>query len=265
MSSPKDERRSFSELLALMHRLRAPGGCPWDRQQTHESLLPYLIEETYEVVDAVHSRDDRELCEELGDILLQVVFHAELAAERGAFTIDDVITGIYDKLVERHPHVFGDVVVDGAAEVASNWMRIKQDKRRERDESGSVLDGVPRGMPALLRAHRLGQRAASVGFDWRSPAEVQTKINEEFDEVERATSDRRREDELGDLLFAVASYVRRHGTNAEIALHRGLDRFEERFRRLERLAAEQQADLSALSLEELEALWQRSKRELGGS
>ncbi len=266
MSSTKDERGpSFSDLLALMHRLRAPGGCPWDRQQTHASLLPYLIEETYEVVDAVHSGDDRDLCEELGDILLQVVFHAELAAERGAFTIDDVVTSIYDKLVERHPHVFGDVVVDGATEVANNWMRIKQDKRRERGESGSILAGVPRGMPALLRAHRLGQKAASVGFDWRSPAEVQTKINEELHEVECASDDRQREDELGDLLFAVASYVRRYGANAEVVLHEGLDRFEERFRRLERLAAEQQTDLAELGPEELEVLWQRCKRELDGS
>ncbi|RMF22426.1 MAG: nucleoside triphosphate pyrophosphohydrolase [Deltaproteobacteria bacterium] len=259
MSQSRDEGRLFADLVALMHRLRAPGGCPWDREQTHESLLPYLIEEAYEVVEAVHHRDDAELCEELGDVLLQVVFHAELATERGAFTINDVIAGIHEKLVERHPHVFGDVEVDGAAEVVRNWMQIKRARRRERGHRDSTLAGVPRGMPALLRAHRLGQKAASVGFDWQSPEDVRQKIDEELREVESAGSEEQRSDELGDLLFAVASYVRRYGENAELVLHQGLDRFEERFRRLERLASERGHDLSRLSADELESLWQQCK------
>ncbi|RMD84130.1 MAG: nucleoside triphosphate pyrophosphohydrolase [Candidatus Dadabacteria bacterium] len=260
------DRHSFSDLIALMHRLRAPGGCPWDREQTHESLKPYLIEEAYEVIEAIDGGDDRALCEELGDLLLQVVFHAELAAERGAFTMADVVDRLCQKLIERHPHVFADVAVSGSAEVVRNWHRIKN-RQREQERGNltqsrpSALDGVPRAMPALLRAHRLGQKAAAVGFDWKSAAAVTEKIREELAEIAGAEDRQQRNQELGDLLFAVASYVRLSGSNAETALQEGLDRFERRFRRLEELVRQNGMELQDLAPERLEALWEQVKSE----
>src|SRR5258706_8261256 len=157
--------QAFEELVRIMHRLRAPGGCPWDREQSHESIKPYLIEEAYEVAEAIDARDDRELCTELGDLLLQIVFHAEMASETQRFAIADVIQAISEKMVRRHPHVFADVEVSGADEVLRNWSRIKAEERQHSDDS-SALAGVPRAMPALLRAQRLGEKAAHAGFDW---------------------------------------------------------------------------------------------------
>ena len=270
MSEPK---KSFADLLALMHRLRSPGGCPWDAEQTHQTLRPYLIEECYEVLEALDSGADDELRDELGDLLLQVVFHAELATERGAFDIADIITGLHDKLVRWHPHVFGDVDVTDSAEVKRNWARIKtierEEKAQRRAERGeeisepvSALDGVPNALPSLLRAQRLGQKAASVGLDWKSAADVRLKIDEELDEVSAAVASGDSQaiaDELGDLLFATTSYARHLGANAEISLRTTLDRFEERVRLVEAEIRERNADASQLDEQQLDAMWQRAK------
>ena len=249
-----------------MHRLRAPGGCPWDAEQTHDTLKPYLIEEAYEVLEAIEDGGDPDLREELGDLLLQVVFHAELAAERDAFDINDIVQTLCDKLVRRHPHVFGDLELESSREVAASWTRIKAAEKAQRhagNEALSVLTGVPKGLPALVRAHRLGERAASVGFDWPSPGAVRQKIDEELAELdEAARSEGLTEiaEELGDLLFATASYARSLGLNAENVLRSSLDRFCKRFRAMEEAFSGSAENLQKASPEELDAAWQRAKR-----
>jgi len=256
----------FQELVRIMHRLRAPGGCPWDAEQTHESLKPYLLEEAYEVIEAIEDGDDRDVCEELGDLLLQVVFHAELAEERKAFTIDDVVGAISEKLVRRHPHVFGDVSVGSSAEVAANWSRIKAAEKAARgapDGPESVLAGVPSGLPALIRAHRIGEKASGVGFDWPSAAGAREKIGEELAEVDEAASSgdsAALADEIGDLLFAVASYARRSGFNAENLLRNSVARFSRRFRHMEDEFAAAERDMHDASPADLDASWERAKR-----
>ncbi len=261
------EQRRFDELVAILHRLRSPGGCPWDAEQTHDSLRPYLIEEAYEVLEALDARDDRELRDELGDLLLQVVFHSELAAERRAFTIDDVVENICAKLVRRHPHVFADVVVGSSAEVERNWSNIKKAERRERGhEHSSAIDGVPRALPSLTRAHRVGEKASSVGFDWTKADDVRAKIREELAEAEAAAEAGDEEalaGEIGDLLFAITSWARLSGVHAELALERALAKFSLRFRRLETSFREDGKELAASTAEELERAWQRAKSEVG--
>lgn len=259
-------RNDFSSLVALMHRLRAPGGCPWDAEQDHNSLRPYLVEETYEVLDAIDSHDDAELCDELGDVLLQVVFHAELAAERGAFTINDVIAGLCTKLIRRHPHVFADTVVASSQEVVANWGRIKASERRAaRTESpSSVLDGVASELPSLSRAHRLGERAARVGFDWNRPTEARAKITEELAELDAAmgSSDRAAiAHELGDLLLATVNLARLLGLNGELLARDASARFERRFRHMEAALAAEGRRMEEASPEELDARWRRAKAE----
>jgi len=270
-SQPAARQRQpeFERLVDIMHRLRSPGGCPWDAEQTHDSLRPYLVEEAYEVLEALDAGSDRELCEELGDLLLQVVFHAELAAERQAFTIEDVLRTICDKLVRRHPHVFGEVVVASTAEVLENWSRIKAAEKATRADAGtqepaaSVLDGIPAAMPALLRAHRMGEKASGAGFDWPSAAEVRSKVAEELAEVDEAIASSDPDAlarELGDLLFAVTSYVRLLGQNAETVLHRGLGRFRRRFTAMEARLAAESKDIHDVSSAELEDAWEAVKR-----
>lgn len=267
------ESKNFVDLLALMHRLRAPGGCPWDAEQTHQSLRAYLIEESYEVLEALDSGSDEDLQDELGDLLLQVVFHAELATERGAFDISDIITGLHDKLVRRHPHVFGDVDVTDSAEVKRNWARIKAVERAEKAERRakrgedislpvSAIDGVPLALPSLLRAQRLGQKAASVGLDWSCAADVRRKIDEELAEVSQAVSagdPQAIADELGDLLFAATSYARHLGANAEISLRETLNRFEERVRLVEAEIRDRGTDPARLDEKTIDEMWQRAK------
>ncbi|GIW41234.1 MAG: nucleoside triphosphate pyrophosphohydrolase [Candidatus Binatia bacterium] len=251
---------AFLELVEIMARLRRE--CPWDRRQTHRSLEPYVIEEAYEVVDAVEAGDFEELKKELGDLLLQVVFHAELAREEGRFGIEDVLVAICEKLRRRHPHVFGDVTVSGAEEVLRNWARIKAEERAERG-ADSVFAGVPRALPALLRAHRLGEKAARVGFDWRDADAVWEKVREEVAEVDRARSEGGRdrvEREVGDLLFALASFCRHLDLDAEGALRRALDRFERRFARMEELLRQRGRRVEEASPEELDAAWEEAKR-----
>jgi tetrapyrrole methylase family protein/MazG family protein len=251
----------FDELVQIMARLRAPGGCPWDREQTHRSIRKYVIEEAYEVAEAIDRDDADELCAELGDLLLQVVFHAQMASEAGGFTIDDVCRGESAKMRRRHPHVFGDVAVDGADEVVRNWEAIKA---RERGTGASAIDGVPRALPALQRAERVGEKAARVGFDWSDLEGVLAKVDEERAELAEAIAGGARERiaaELGDLLLATANLARKLDVEPEQALSGAVDRFERRFRKIEAAAKQNGADLQELSPPELDRLWEEAKRE----
>src|SRR3954466_6346166 len=212
-------KRSFDDLVQLMTRLRGPDGCPWDRKQTLPSLKPFIIEESYEVVDAI-DRDDRlDLCEELGDFLLQAVFIAEITREEGAFDIYDSVTAIHEKLVRRHPHVFGDVEARDAEQVLVNWEKLKNEERKA--ENKSVLAGVPQSLPALLKASRLTEKASRVGFDWRRAEDVFTKLDEELAEVHeaiRSGDENHVHEEIGDLLFTIANLARKLNVNPEEAL-----------------------------------------------
>jgi tetrapyrrole methylase family protein/MazG family protein len=251
----------FAELIRIMERLRGPGGCPWDREQTHQSIKPYVIEEAYEVAEAIDDNNSDELRAELGDLLLQIVFHAEMARAAGDFTIEDVVRAINEKLIRRHPHVFGDSEVKDSAEVLRNWARIKAEERQGRDDR-SIVAGVPRAMPALLRAHRLSEKASRVGFDWAGAGEVLEKVREEFSELEAAVQLGDRSDaeaELGDLLFALTSLGRHLDIQAEDALHGANDRFIRRFRYVEERLAARNQDLQDTSVQEMNTLWEEAK------
>ncbi|MGA6829257.1 nucleoside triphosphate pyrophosphohydrolase [Nitrospira sp. NS4] len=271
----------FSKLIDLMATLRAPNGCPWDRKQTHESLKPYLLEETYEVLETIDHQDDAKLREELGDVLLQVIFHSQIAAEAGTFTIDDVVDQLSTKLVRRHPHVFGD---DNAAarpangeQVLSQWEEIKKAERRAAGGPQSALDGVPKALPALLRAYQVQARASRVGFDWSHDAvgleEVFKKITEEIGELRAAlahspatpapaTGPDDIAGELGDLLFSLVNLARFIKVNPEDALRQSTDRFVERFALVESQAAAQHRALTDMTLAEMDALWENAKQRL---
>ena len=257
--------KQFDELVEIMGRLRDPDGCPWDREQTHESLKPYLLEETYEALEAVDSGDPRKLCAELGDVLLQVVFHARLAEEAGAFDIRDVCARINEKLIFRHPHVFGDVEVSGSDEVLVNWEALK----RQEDETGhraSALDGVPGSLPALKRAADLQKKASKVGFDWPEIAGPLAKVSEELGELARARETADAEaiaHELGDLLFAVVNVSRFLQVDGEDALRMACDRFSARFRQVEDAAAAAGNSLGEMSLAEMDLLWEAAKQREG--
>ena len=257
---PAMPKRSFDELVALMTRLRGPNGCPWDRKQTLASLKPFIVEESYEVIDAI-DRDERSaLAEELGDLLLQAVFVAEIAREEGAFDIDDVITNIHDKLVRRHPHIFGDVEAKDAETVLVNWEKLKNEERKA--ENKSVLAGVPQSLPALLKASRLTEKAARVGFDWRRAEDVFAKIDEEVGELREAVAEkdeRKIHDEVGDLLFSIANIARKLDVNAEEALQSTNRKFTRRFESMEGTVRGQGRNLDQLSLEQMDALWDQAK------
>ncbi len=248
-----------------MATLRGPNGCPWDREQTSDSIKPYLVEETYEVLEALEAKDLPGFKDELGDLLLQIVFHSQLMAEAGVFTIDGVAQAIGDKLVRRHPHVFGDVKVKDADEVAQNWTKIKaQEKKGKADRS--VLAGVPHGAPALIQAQRLGEKASRVGFDWTSVADVLKKVEEETRELTETLADadsERQEHELGDLLLALTSVARHLNIDAETALRKAGKRFSDRFRFIERKVEEVAGDIHDTSPARLEELWEEAKRTLG--
>jgi MazG family protein len=242
------------ELVRVMARLRGPDGCPWDREQTHQTLVKYLLDETYELIEAIESGAQGHVAEELGDLLLQVVFHAQMAADAGDFDVDDVAGGIVTKLITRHPHVFGDLEVEGASEVVANWEVIKDHEKGRT----SVLEGVPEALPALAYATKLQKRAAKVGFDWddaKGPAE---KVREELAEIEAATPDRL-EEEVGDMLFAAAALARKLGVGPETAVRRTSRKFRDRLSHMERAAAERGISLKDLSAEELDALWNEAK------
>jgi MazG family protein len=249
----------FVELLSVMARLRGEGGCPWDREQTPESLRPCLLEEAYEVLEAIDRKAPGALREELGDLLLQVVFHARIAEERGDFTMADVLATLVAKLRRRHPHVFGDARVESAAAALQQWEAIK---RAEPGQAPSALDGVPRALPALQRAQRVQRGAARVGFDWTSPAAALDKVREETAEVEAALAagdPRAVAAELGDLLFAAVNVARLAGADAETALGDATGRFAERFRHMESEAGQGGRDLASLSPEEQDRLWETAK------
>ena len=256
---PASEHHSWEDLVEVMARLRR--SCPWDREQTHASLVPYLIEESYEVVEAIEGSDDADLCEELGDLLLQIVFHAQLATERGVFSIADVIDSLSNKMIRRHPHVFGDEAVSSVAEVWKNWEQLKAlepaAKKRE-----SRLDGIPRGLGALQRAQKMQEKAARVGFDWPDPGGIRDKLGEELAELEsarRSGDERALREELGDVLFTVVNYARAHALEAEGALRAASEKFYRRFAFMERRAAVEGRALNDMTLDELEELWQLAK------
>jgi tetrapyrrole methylase family protein/MazG family protein len=245
------------DLLRVMARLRAPGGCPWDAQQTHASLAKHLLEETHEVLDAIDSGDPARLRDELGDVLLQVVFHSELAREAGEYDIDDVARGTVDKLVRRHPHVFGDVHVDDASEVLVNWEKIKTE---EEGKSQELEDDIPATLPSLARAAKVQRRAAGWGFEWRTTDAAMAKLREEVDEL-AAASPGEAEAELGDVLFATAAVARTLGVDPESALRRTTTRFADRFERMRGLADERGLDMESMSDQELLAFFRESRDE----
>jgi MazG family protein len=252
----------FDDLRAIMARLRAPDGCPWDREQTHGSIKDCLLEEAYEFLEAVEDDDTHHMREELGDLLLQVVFHAQMASESGRFGMDEVVQELSEKLVRRHPHVFGDTAVSGSDEVVVNWEAIKN-AEAGKEERRSRMDGIPRTFPALLRAKKIQVRAAKDGFDWPDAAPVWAKVEEEIGEVREAVAEGDAdhvEEEVGDLLFAVVNLSRKLGVDPEIALQRANSKFDARYRGMEALAEGRGARMSDLDLPAQDALWNEVKR-----
>jgi len=255
------EYKGFEGLVQLMKRLRGPDGCPWDREQDKESLKPYVIEEAYEVVEAIDNANPPELREELGDLLLQVVFLAQLAEEAGEFNIDNVVFEIIEKLVRRHPHVFGEASGLTAEEVVKNWASIKIDEKKEKG-TYSALDGVPFQMPALLRAHRLTEKASRVGFDWDSIDGVFAKLEEELKEFEEAVASKERlkmEEELGDVIFSLVNVARFLEVNPEEALKKTISKFVSRFLYMEEAVKVRGGEIRDAGLEEMERLWGEAK------
>jgi MazG family protein len=272
MSSPETSRaaREFTRLVEIMATLRGPEGCPWDREQTIDSLKPFVLEETYEVLEAIDRHDHAALCEELGDFVFEAVFLAQLEGEAGEFTIADSLQRIADKLVRRHPHVFkrdqGEAALDTAGQVRTRWEEIKAQEREASPKPKTLLSGIAPALPALLRAYHIGVRAASVGFDWTTPGDIVGKIQEEVDELrevvaaEGALDHARAEEEMGDLLFSIANLSRKLGIEPETALRKANDKFTKRFGALEQHVTESGRAMNDMTLDELEAAWQRVKR-----
>src|SRR5258705_1203080 len=267
---------TFTDLIVLMDRLRSPGGCPWDREQTYATLAPMLLEEAYEAFEAVEEAragHPSELCDELGDLLFQIVFYAQVAKEQGEFTIDDVTTAIHDKMVRRHPHVFGDVTADDAATVLLNWETMKAEERRAAGKSettnASLLTGVSSKAPALMEAHQLSTKAARVGFDWKSVDDIFDKLQEEIEELRAAIKDHsatkdeanydRVREEIGDLLFAATNIARHMHVEPEAALKLTNRKFRQRFSFIERKLNDAGQTFEATSLNQMEELWQQAK------
>src|SRR6266478_3471618 len=267
----------FEKLVAVQARLRAPNGCPWDREQTHRSLRTYLIEETYEVVEALESGNDAKFAEEMGDLLLQIVFHSQIAREEGRFTVAEVIREIHDKMIRRHPHVFGKTHAKDSAEVLRNWEQIKAEERRSSNQGESVagegvpketslLDGVSRGLPATLEGYQLTRKASRIGFDWEEAGGVFEKLLEETEELKRVSREKnhlKMEEELGDLLFAAVNLSRFLKIDPEIALKKANAKFSRRFHEMERLARESGREFKDLPREEMEAFWDATKKAEG--
>ena len=259
---PDSAGEKFQQLVSIMARLRAPGGCPWDRDQTFDSIKPFTLEETYEVLDAIDRRDFPNLAEELGDFLLQAVFYAQMAAEDKLFTIDDSLDAINQKLVRRHPHVFGDQSAENAGEVLKLWGEVKAaEKKQKGDPDTSLLGGVPRALPALVEAQQIASRAAGVGFDWENASQVIDKLHEELAEFQLAESRDHLEDELGDMLFVIVNLARFVKVDPEQALRRTNAKFRKRFGYLEAQLAARGKQLKDATIEEMEALWQEAKRQ----
>jgi tetrapyrrole methylase family protein / MazG family protein len=252
----------FERLLEIMARLRGPDGCPWDREQTRTSLKAYLVEETYEVLEAIEGSDLRAVEEELGDLLFQVVFHAQIAQERGEFTMADLLVRLCDKMVSRHPHVFGDVSVTTAGDALAQWEAIKQRQAEEAGRRRSVIDGVPRALPSLLRAQRMQSKASRVRFDWPDAAAAWAKVNEEVSEAARALHDgnqRLIQEELGDVLFSVVNVARLSGIDAEEALAGAIEKFRRRFTDMEADLIAQGTSVAQAGQEDLDRSWEAAK------
>ena len=261
-ASTGGERFELDPLVKVMSRLRSPDGCPWDIEQSHATLRRYIIEEVYEVLEAIDEQDPTHLCEELGDLLLQIVFHARMAEEAGDFSMQDVVDTVTEKLIRRHPHVFGDISVQDAAEVIVNWDAIK--RREKKQKPKSALDGVPQGLPALLRANKLQMKAAKVGFDWDDIAPVWDKVAEELAELRQAATSgdpAEIEDELGDVVFAVVNLGRFLGVETEVALNRANNKFSRRFFQVEALLRQQGRKWQELDLAQMDELWLAVKAE----
>ena len=268
MREPCDTAEKFNKLIDVMKRLRAPGGCPWDREQDYLSLRRYIIEEAYELVEAIEKEDSDNMCEECGDLMLQVVFVSCMAEERGDFDICSVLDYLTDKLIRRHPHVFGSINVKNSEEVLKNWEQIKVGERRSKSADASLLAGIPRGLPALLRAFRIQERAGKVGFDWPqgNPAPVLDKVREEVTELEEAISsgtDSEVEEELGDLMFALANLSRHLKLDPEITLHKACAKFSSRFRLVEESVLQSERPWDDFTLDELEEYWTNAKNANG--
>lgn len=278
-SAPQERNEApIERLLRIMARLRGPGGCPWDKEQTHLSLRPYLVEETYEALEAIEADDTARMVEELGDVLLQVVFHSQIGAESGRFTFDDVAQAVADKMVRRHPHVFGDAVAADSAAVLRHWERIKQEEARsspphsdgsssalpaEQEAPPSLLDDVPVQLPALVRAEKIQARAARVGFQWPDVEGAIEKVREEAEEVARAreaNDQARLHEEWGDLLFALVNVARYLGIDSETALRDATNKFRDRFQYVERQAHASGRSLDDMTLAEMDALWDEAKQ-----
>lgn len=253
---------NFEQLLSIMRRLRGPGGCPWDAEQTHESLTRYLLEETYEVIEAIDDKSPQHLKEELGDLLLQPVFHAAIAEESGDFTMRDIIDTLCEKLIRRHPHVFGDLDIKDSNAQIENWEKIKKEEKGS--ERPSALSGIPNHLPALLRAHKISEKASRVGFDWEHSDQVFAKVMEELHEFEEAWAGGdplRMEDELGDLLFSIVNLGRFLSLNPEEALRKTINRFQKRFSFVEDTLHGRGLQIQDTSFEELDQLWEQAKSE----
>ena len=257
---PEKKSYSFTELKKIISRLRSPEGCPWDKKQTHDSLRPFLVEESYEVLQALDEGVPEKLRDELGDLLLQIMLHAQIADEAKQFDIDDVICSISQKLIHRHPHVFGGKKVAGVEEVEQSWEALKQE---EREEGESILAGMPEQMPALTYSQSMQRRVAGVGFDWEKVEQIIDKVAEEVTEIKEASSHQEKTNEFGDLLFTIANIARRLDIDLEMALRSANQRFYRRFRKMEGMCRERGIDLAELSLEQQNALWEEAKQKTG--
>jgi len=255
----EENQGNFDTLRQIIARLRSPDGCPWDREQTHASLKGNLLEESYETLEAIDSGQPAKLCEELGDLLLQIVLHAQIAAEAGHFQIEDVISGITQKLIRRHPHVFGQARVNDAQEVSLRWEQIKNQER----PGQSLLDGLPQGMPALSYSQAMQRRVARVGFDWEKTDDILDKLAEEVAEFKDSPNHQQQVQEFGDLLFVLVNLARRLDIEPEESLRQANQRFARRFRLMEEECQRRGVHLSSLSLKEMDGLWDEAKRKLG--
>lgn len=261
MQFKEKEFYGFDDLVAIMELLRAPGGCPWDREQTHKSIRNNFIEETYEAIEAIDTDNPELLREELGDVLLQVVFHARISQEDGVFSINDVTDEICKKLIVRHPHVFGDVIADDSEQVLKNWDEIKKSRKHQTTQK-QVMDSISTALPALIRAEKIGSKAAKVGFDFPDAQSALEKLKEELDEVEEAIGEKDAEhikEEIGDVLLSVVNLARKVGVNSEEALYNANAKFVDRFGKVESLAAQRGIEMNAENLAELDDIWEEIK------
>lgn len=258
----KNERPDIEKLTSLMERLRGPAGCPWDKEQTLASLVPFIIEEAYEVVSAIDSGETGAIKDELGDLLFQIIFVSRIAEESGDFRMKDVIDGCFEKMVRRHPHVFGEAKADTSEEVLRHWALIKEEEKKGAKRDEGLLGGVPEVLPALLRAHKISQKAARIGFDWQDIQEVFVKVNEELEEFKKEVLKKNApgmEEEFGDLLFSLVNVSRFIEVNPEDALRKTVAKFVRRFNHIEKAIAERGEDISSATMEEMDRLWEEAK------